>query len=234
MKLRIVPIILIALVILILYILFNVVYSSIPLIQQNYLGTGLVPIPMNKIKDYQMNTYFYEIWVYVNSLDNASAITSTIPVGSANKKGNIFYVEDMISLDLYKNTSMYVNVYNTSSLNPNKYDNYNITQALPLQKWQQVIISVQNYVMDLYLNGKLIKSIELSSSKGIPIPKTNSTINFGSSDVYIAKFNRVSSTLSTTMAWDKYMAGNSTIAPIHANLTLTTDPKNGTTRIDLF
>ena len=36
------------------------------------------------------------------------------------------------------------------------------------------------------------------------------------------------------MAWDKYMAGNSTIAPIHANLTLTTDPKNGTTRIDLF
>lgn len=232
MKLRIIPLIFIAFVILLLYILFNVVYSSTPLIQQNYLGTGLVPIPMNKIKDYQLKTYYYEIWIYVNSLDKAASNTSgTIPVGSANKMGNIFYVDNMISLDLYKNTSMYVNVYDSDNTG---YVNHNVTQALPLQKWQQVMISVQNYLIDFYLNGKLIKSVESSSSKGVPIPKENSTINFGSSDVYIAKFNRVSSTLNTTMAWNKYMEGNSTISPIHASVTLTTDPKNGTTSINLF
>lgn len=229
MKLKLITLFSIAFVILILYILFNVLYSSKTLIQQNYLGTGLIPIQMSELKDFQTKTYFMRFG-YINSVDKAASAVSSTTVGNNNLKGNIFYIDNMISLDLYQNTALYVNVYNSNGL----YDNYNVTQALSLQRWQQVIISVQNYLMDFYLNGKLLKSIELTANNGVPVPTANTKINFGSTDAYIAKFNRSSSTLTTDVAWKKYLAGNSGIIPMHANLTLTTDPTNNTKRFDLF
>jgi hypothetical protein len=209
-------------------------YSSKQIIRQNYLGTGLIPIPMSSLNDFQSKIYYYEIWIYVNSVDAAAAMNLTAArnptyVASTNPKGNIFYIDNTISLDLYKNTSLNVNVYNV-----NKYDSYEITPTLPLQKWQHIIISVQNYLMDFYLNGKLLKSINLSANNGVPVPTKTAKINFGGSDAYIAKFNRSSTKITTNEAWKRYLDGNSGIIPMKASLTLTTDPTRTTKHINLF
>jgi hypothetical protein len=88
--------------------------------------------------------------------------------------------------------------------------------------------------MDFYLNGKLVKSTELTSTNGVKIPTTSASINFGKSDAYIAKFNRLTSTLTTDMAWKRYLEGNATLVPIHARLTLTSDPEKTVSNFHLF
>lgn len=243
---KLISIVFIVCIIVLVYILINILYSKNWLVNQNYLGTGLIPIPMNKITDYQTNSYFYEIWIYANSVDNALAsqilpptqnphkYTST-PISNAglsNLPGNIFY-DGSISLDLYKNTSLCVNIYNPTVVNT-PYDSYIVTSEFPLQKWQQVIIHVQNYLMDFYLNGKLVKSTNLTSTNGVRLPNSTALINFGKADAYIAKFNRLTSVLNTNVAWKRYLDGNATLAPIHANLTLTVDPEKAVSHINLF
>ena len=246
MKLKLISILFIVCIVVLVYILINILYSKTWLVNQNYLATGLIPIPMNKLKDYQSNSYFYEIWIYANSVDNTSASptptpttptnrytpTKTSNAGEANPTGNIFYVTESISLDLYKNTSLCVSIYNkTASSN---YDTYIVTSEFPLQKWQQVIIHVQNYLMDFYLNGKLVKSTNLTSTNGVLVPDKTASINFGKADAYIAKFNRLTSVLNTNIAWKRYLEGNANLAPIHANLTLTVDPEKTVSHFNLF
>jgi hypothetical protein len=247
---KLISVVFIVCIIVLVFVLINILYSKNWLVNQNYLGTGLIPIPMKKITDYQSNSYFYEIWIYANSVD--TALPSQIPpptqnphkyestpipnAGPSNLPGNIFYVDDSISLDLYKNTSLCVNVSNTnpSTRQAKPYDSYIVTSEFPLQKWQQVIIHVQNYLMDFYLNGKLVKSTNLTSTNGVSIPSTTASINFGKADAYIAKFNRLTSVLNTNVAWKRYLDGNSTLVPIHANLTLTVDPEKTVSHLNLF
>ena len=226
---KLISILFVVSIIVLVYILINVLYAKNALIKQHYLGTGLIPIQMSTISNYQSNSYFYEIWIYANSVDNAKVFTTNV-AGPANLTGNIFYVDSSISLDLYKNTALYVNVNNTI----NTYTAYNVTQEFPLQKWQQVIIHVQNYLMDFYLNGKLVKSMQLNTDTGVKIPSSSASVNFGKSDVYIAKFNRLTSILNTNIAWQKYLEGNSNLIPMHARLTLTVDPDKTVTNYNLF
>lgn len=252
MKLKLISILFIVCIVVLAYVLINILYSKTWLVNQNYLATGLIPIPMNKLKDYQTKSYFYEIWIYANSVDktlpspfptpttqnpnpnNYISATTTI-AGPSNSTGNIFYVTESISLDLYNNTSLGVSIYKqTSTAISPSYDAYMVTSEFPLQKWQQVIIHVQNYLMDFYLNGKLVKSTNLTSANGVLIPNTTSSINFGKADAYIAKFNRLTSVLNTNIAWKRYLEGNGTLAPIHANLTLTADPEKTVSRFVLF
>lgn len=222
---RFINILLFILLLVIAYLLYYVFKAKQSIVSQNYLGNGLIPVPINQLNNFSSNTYFYEIWVYVNSVTNASSTPTA--AADTNKSGNIFYVTNSISLDIYKDTSLHVNINNNKST---KYDTYVITDTLPLQTWQQVIISVNNNLMDLYLNGKLVKSIHLTS---INTPAKNANIIFGTSDVYIAKFNRLTSIIDTQTAWNRYIEGNAGLVPVHANVTLTS---NGlyTSKYDLF
>lgn len=230
MKLNLIPILFVVCIIVLVSILINVLYARNSLVIQHNLASGLIPIPINTVKDYQSNVYFYEIWIYANSV--GSAASNTDMVAATNPAGNIFYVDNSISLDLYKNTSLYVNVYNSSATN--KYNAYMVTSEFPLQKWQQVIIHVQHYLMDFYLNGKLVKSTELTSANGVQIPSSSASINFGKTNAYIAKFNRLTSILNTNIAWQRYLQGNATMVPMHASLSLTTDPEKSVTNYKLF
>ena len=230
MRLKLISILFAISFIVLVYILIHVLYSKNALVKQNYLGTGLIPIQMSTLNDYQSTSYFYEIWIYVNSLDNARLFSPNI-AANTNPTGNIFYVTDSISLDLYKNTELYVNVNKTDNTT---YDSYIVTKAFPLQKWQCVNIHIQNYLMDFYLNGKLVKSMTLTSTNGVKTPSASSTINFGKTDAYIAKFNRLTSVLNTSIAWQRYLEGNANLVPIHATMTLTSDPDKSVSNYNLF
>lgn len=213
---RFVTIVLFTLIIVITYILINILYSKNVLIQQNYLKTGLLPIKLSSLKNYQDKSYYYEIWIYVNKLDTTT--TSTImEVGKSSADYNF-------SLEVGKNIDSRLYIKSKPNSSANNTTEYVITPSLQLQKWQQVLISVQNTLLDLYLNGKLVKSITLTSTDSILSPPNDSTqIKFGVSDIYIAKLNRQSSNLNTRIAWNSYLQGNSNMIPIHATLELTSE-----------
>jgi hypothetical protein len=79
-------------------------------------------------------------------------------------------------------------------------------QNFPLQKWVCVMVSVDNDVIDMYIDGKLIRSEKLTTSHNIV--SKDALISFYNYDAYIAKFEREPKPMDPTLAWDKYMEGN--------------------------
>jgi hypothetical protein len=161
--------------------------------------------------------YCYAIWVRVNNLGNNTVTTN---YGSRNPSNNIMYLTDIketvanysaFSLDLYGDTSLYVR-YNDGTLptagetNVTHLSNpYLVTPNFPLQKWTLIIVSFDNKVMDLYLDGKLAKSTTLTN---LPAPQTiNATMSFGKGDIDVFNYVRYSYPMDPQTAWSIYKTG---------------------------
>jgi hypothetical protein len=74
--------------------------------------------------------------------------------------------------------------------------------------------------LDFYLDGKLIKSYQVSGTIANPGAKTS--INFGNSsgvknDIYLAKFQRSTVALDPKTAWRLYLSGPGTGAPMSSD-----------------
>ena len=86
-------------------------------------------------------------------------------------------------------------------------ESIDITNNFPLQKWVCVTISLNNNIMDAYLDGKMVKSVKLNPSYS---NDSGESIQFGSDvDIYISNFERVPSPTDPKTAYDKYLAGSS-------------------------
>lgn len=79
-----------------------------------------------------------------------------------------------------------------------------ITDNLPLQTWVHLIVSVDNTFVDVYMNGKLIKSFKDT----IDAPSSTSDIAYGQVNCYLAKLVRTTEATDPQTAWDSYSAGN--------------------------
>ena len=119
---------------------------------------------------------------------------------------------DKISLDLYSDTSLKVTITNTS------IRDRSITPSFPLQKWVQVIISIDQYLLDLYLDGKLMKSI-VNNGVINNIPSDADKIVFTTSDTYVSGLNVKTIPMNSKTAIENYKAGKSKV--------------NGTTQVSL-
>ena len=80
-----------------------------------------------------------------------------------------------------------------------------ITDNFPFQSWVHLIISVDNSYIDIYMNGKLIKSVKDS---GIKLPSLTSPLKFEISQTYLAKFERTTDPTDPQTAWSRYLDGN--------------------------
>ena len=199
-------------IIIILFMLYLSMTKSSSVLTQNYLKTGMVPVNASDLVNYGSMSYEFELWIYATSVSDAannpgagSSFTSYGPGSTANPNGNLFHISGMtdssvISLDLYKNSELYLHTSNDKR--------YKITDAFPLNKWQHVIISVNNDVLDLYLDGKLVKSYKMDYKL---LLEKSSKITFGKGPIYIAGFKREANSVTPTTAWQKYMAGNKVI-----------------------
>jgi len=187
-------------------------------------GIQIIPIskmPQKPAYDINMNSnpgsyrYSYAIWIRVNNLDRN---TDTTLYGNSrtNTSNNIMYLTDKFdgkpyisfSLDLYGDTSLYVR-YNKGERPTTGNDNlstpYLVTPNYPLQKWSLIIVSFDNKIMDLYLDGKLVKSKTMDK---LPGPQTTSaTMNFGTGDIDVYNYIRYSYPMDPQTAWSIYQSG---------------------------
>jgi len=96
-----------------------------------------------------------------------------------------------------------------------------ITENFTLQRWVYLVISVDNQFVDLYLDGKLVKSVKMmnacfqdtanvvSSTTTTTDAKSLHAVNFGFlPGVYIAYFQRWETPLDPQSVWNYYMRGN--------------------------
>jgi len=144
--------------------------------------------------DYPTNNQFaYGIWIYVNSW-------------AANQSKTIFNHKDVIRVELGKD-SPNLSVVVTGNIN---IPPFIITDNFPLQKWVFIIVSMDTSFLDVYLDGKLIKSSKITN---LSQPSNSPNIVLGNSsspffDAYVTCFYRWTVPMDPGTAWDYYMKGN--------------------------
>jgi len=171
--------------------------------------------------------YCYYTWIYVNLIDTASE--------------NIFKVVDsnktLFSLDIINTTDLQVSILTNTPTPTTK--TYIISTNFPIQSWQQVIVSFDNTNMDIYMNGKFMKSIHFNNTE-LPVQTSaNSIINYGvpannaikSPDITIRLFARLEQPMDPQTAWNLYRkhlnTGSSNTDKYGLNLNISTNNKIG-------
>jgi hypothetical protein len=174
------------LLLIILYVLYTTLLGSNTTVvsSKTYLKGGVPSIAMSTLAKPGSTQYNFQLWIYVNSLTNGE--TTIFQKDSINLK-----------LDSQANLKLYMDGLPNNPLT--------VTTNFALQRWEHVIVSVANSLLDVYLDGKLIKSIQLD---GIPSINPNAQISFGDGDIYIAGFNRPALAMDPQTAWNTYLSGN--------------------------
>lgn len=201
-----VVIVLAIIVIILIYILYMYFSGTSTTLQPSASLKTVVPA-ITPIANPRYTTYSYGLWININTWD--STVSKTI----FSRLGNI-------SLYLDKNTpTLYCDLAMSSGTPPIK--TIMITDNFPIQKWTHVIISLDNQFMDVYIDGKLVKSQRFFTppqtggvagimpatppDNPVPVILGNPTGGF---DAYVAKFTRWTTAMDPQTAWNTYMSGN--------------------------
>jgi len=163
------------------------------------LSTDQTAIAITNIAEPASRKYSYEMWMYVyNFQGTGQYIISRESASSASNK-NIGIKLDGSSPKLMLEYTA------TAAGTPSAIKSIVITDNFPLQTWSHLIVSVDDKYIDIYMNGKLIKSVQ---DANIDTPSPTSTIVYGKTNCYLAKLTRTLLPTDPQTAWDKYSAGN--------------------------
>jgi hypothetical protein len=125
--------------------------------------------------------YAHGIWVYVKKHDGQAPF---ITFGDATA-GTTLYLAGATPTLKYKSGT----------------DELIITDNFPIQKWVNLVVSVDNQIVDIYMDGKLVKSSKIAHH-------TPGDLSSGIFNGYITKFKRWAEPLNPQMVYDTYMEGN--------------------------
>jgi hypothetical protein len=194
-------VILVVVLIYVLYRFFGIVSTEL-ITSASLTGTN----PSIPIKNSPSGTrYAYGIWIYVNSWD--TSIAKTIYARNDNIKLYFDNITPTLKCDI---------TMNNSTMQTPSVRTVEITDSFPLQKWTQIIVSLDNQYLDAYLDGKLLKSAriyeETATSKDMPkVPSASGAMSLGGGtifDAYVSKFKHWTLPMNPEMAWSSYMEGN--------------------------
>jgi len=156
--------------------------------------TNFAPNGYSGATNIQKRTYTYSTWIYIDSLA-AIGTDQTLFTFCNNKNNNDFYFK--LYLDNADTAKLSVNI-------PFDFSNNNniiiINTNFPLQKWTNIIVSIDTNFVDIYQDGKLALSrkINYAPDRQIKTPSLSSNIIFGSA--YQDQTQNV--TLGNLMRWD--------------------------------
>jgi hypothetical protein len=194
----------------ILYRYFTVTASTLSTFAK--LNSTNPPIAINSINSPTNVSYAYGTWVYINDWNN-----SANNVIFSRDNNIVLYLkkgEPTLCCDILMNNDTWKQVI--------------ITNNFPIQAWTCIVVSIDGYFLDAYLNGKLITSQQLIDGTSIPkTPDNSSGINIGYSAISpvnsnvgtgtttntnfnasIANFQRWTAPLDPQTVWTTYLQGN--------------------------
>jgi hypothetical protein len=198
------------------------------------LNASIPPIASNTIASPTNMIYTYATWVYVNSW-NSMNLNSTphaliyAPTGGSTATNAPLLLNGSLqnSYDNNgQNTSYDFGLFLDSS-SPTLYcalgattlnsdttttpsNLITVSNNFPLQTWVYVVISVNNNVVDCYLNGKLVIS-QLIQQQGTIVNPTFKNIYLGNGsgpgwDAQLSNFKRYTTALTPQTVWSNYLS----------------------------
>jgi len=129
------------------------------------LKPGTTPITIKAAKlpsNNSSNNYAYSIWFNVNNWKHRLGEKKVLLNRGTDNTSN-----PLITLAAYEN-NIHVNV-STYQTSHNKYENHHdsstnhdcVIRNFPLQKWVNLIVSLNSRTLDIYLDGKLVRTCVL-------------------------------------------------------------------------
>jgi hypothetical protein len=147
------------------------------------------------------STYHYEGWIFVETLPSAQKVVFWKDSAGLTMclKGSTMTICDGIAPTA-----------DTGSITEDSSKNImTVTDKFPQQKWVYFVINVINKnILEVYLNGKLIKTQQLAANI---TNATRGSLNLGGTAAvagYVTKFKRDPVALLPDEVWTTYLAGN--------------------------
>ena len=209
----------IGLIIIIIVIIYYVYYY----LTNTSLTSGLQELnkPLTVTYDKLINpnslTYSYQAWIYLSSPTANS--TKIFHRGSSDSSYSEFEVDISGQILTLK--------AGTGSVAPTQI--MTITTNFPIQKWTYLVVNVSNLsTFEAYINGKLAKTVNVSTPSLDPTSKTSSLYigNTTFSGSYVTKFIRLPKVLDAKTIWETYLSGNglssflATLMPYGLNMSI--------------
>lgn len=189
-------------IVLLIYILYKFfTQKATTLVETSNLNETQDPIT---IKNSPTSTrYTYAAWIYINSW------YSNTPKAIFKRENNIeLAFEDNSPILTCKVTTNNTDVDSgTSAATSYNTESFIITNDFPLQKWTQVIVSVDNQYFDCYIDGKLVTSVKILN----PAQPSSTPMKLGGGnafDAYANRFQHWDEPINPQTAYESYKAGN--------------------------
>lgn len=175
-------------------VLYYFLYSDGSTVLSNKLDLAVAqtPVPISSITLPESKRYSIEMWMYVYQFPG----TETYIIKRNAAKDGLKNIGIKLDGSAPKLSIEYSSNGSSKSVP--------ITDNLPLQTWVHLIVSVDNDFVDVYVNGKLVKSFKDT----IDVPSATSTIEYGQLSCYLAKLVRSTNATDPQSAWNLYSAGN--------------------------
>jgi len=183
------------LAIVLLLVLAFVIYMGYRYVTDNSLTSGQQPLntvltvnPETKFVNPGSSTYSYQAWLYIQSPPNSKAT-----VLQRGTDLGIYLTGTVLTVESGNKTIV------------------TITESFPIQKWTYLVVNViNNKTVEAYLNGKLVKTIAVST----PIQTNAKTVlTVGSAALAgssIAKMIRLPQSLDAQTVFNNYLKGTGT------------------------
>ena len=155
--------------------------------------------------------YYYEAWIYLTSAISAAPVNETNINENAVSTilGRLDVTTNDVALSVFKRdaTNKYTLCVLAGKTGASQAKPYFVTEDLPTNKWVYLVMNVNGKLIEVYVNGKLLKTIYLAAS----VPRSaTASIKIGSPslDGYITRVIRKPETIDPKKVWDQYLQGN--------------------------
>jgi hypothetical protein len=188
--------IIVAVLIYVLYLYFS--DDSTKLFEYQDLQKSAINVPADKI-NYNGQKYAYGFWIYVNNYSGGKTLLQRIKPADSSS------YEPSLKVYLPGSTpTLKVDIETTASSEPT--ETIDVTNNFPIQKWVHVVVSKEGQIVDVYIDGKLVKSHMLSGTpEDIDIAEQLSSSAFSA---FMARLKIWKHGLNPQTVYDEYMKGN--------------------------
>lgn len=173
------------------------------------LNTSNTAIAYKTLKNATSTRFSYSVWIYVNSWSN----TNTKKIISRGQDFELSLATTTPSLTCKLEPSSQMNLSNADKT-------ITITNNFPLQKWTYVVVSVDNQIVDIYLDGKLVLSKKLTYQPRV-VAETDITIgDTQTNDIFLTTILYTGNPMDPQTAWNTYLKGNGMNSAYNVNMRL--------------
>ena len=160
-----------AIVIIIIYSVYNyffVDHTVANLVGLHNAKKDLPAILDSSIPKPRATNFTYSIWLYINSFDYKHGHEKIIFTRGEHKSSEDKYASTLMKLDQYTNDLVIIARIKKDGEGEEPHEC--IVKNIPIQKWTHVLFSQTDQSIDVYLDGKLVKTCMLPNAPVDPRP----------------------------------------------------------------